>query len=178
MMCNLRSAMNWVNRIRHCESGSALVEMALTMPVLLAMLLGGVELGDMSYRATEMSNSARSAAQYAAMNGGAFTDCNGTFAGGTCSATSGIVTAAKADAPWASRKCANFAVTAASSCTCSGGSACAGSTSYSCTSGRPVVTVTVKTTASCGGVVGLMNLFNGNNNSFNLQGFAQQEVLP
>lgn len=176
-MSNTRSTFFGVKRILHCESGSAIVEMALILPVLLLLLLGGVELGDMSYRATEMSNAARSAAQYAAMNGGAFTDCNGTFAGGTCTATSGVVIAAKADAPWASRKCSNFAVSATSSCTCSNATACAGATNYSCTTGQPLVTVTVTTTASCGGIVSAMNLFSGNSNSFSLQGFAQQQVL-
>lgn len=158
------------------ESGSALVETALIFPVLLLLLLGAVELGDLSYRATEMSNSARAAAQYAAMNGGAFTDCNGTFAGGTCSAGTGIVAAAQADAPWASSKCSNFSVSAVNSCTCSNSSACTGTSSYSCATGLPIVTVTVTTTASCGGIVSL-NVFNSNSNLFNLQGYAQQEVL-
>jgi Flp pilus assembly protein TadG len=172
MMSKLRLAWSWTNRVSHCESGSALVEMAFTLPVLLLLLLGAAELGDMSYRATEMSNAARAAAQYAAMNGGAFTDCNGTFAGGTCSPTSGIVAAAKADAPWASSRCTNFVVKAVSSCTCSNSTACAGPTNYSCTTGQPLVSITVTTTASCGGVATILV-----NNSFNLQGFAQQEVL-
>jgi Flp pilus assembly protein TadG len=172
MMSKLRLAWSWTNRVSHCESGSALVEMAFTLPVLLLLLLGAAELGDMSYRATEMSNAARTAAQYAGMNGGAFTDCNGTFAGGTCTSTSGIVAAAKSDAPWASSRCANFTVKALSSCTCSSSTACAGATDYSCATGQPLVTVTVTTTASCGGIATILG-----NNSFNLQGFAQQEVL-
>jgi|GEM_PF-1222388 hypothetical protein len=172
-----QSALRWINQTRRSESGSALVETALIFPVLLLLLLGAVELGDISYRATEMSNAARAAAQYAAMNGGAFTDCNGTFAGGTCNAGTGIVDAAKADAPWSSSQCSNFAVSAISSCSCSNSSVCASGAGYSCGTGKPIVTVTVTTTASCGGIVSAVNVFKANNNTFNLQGYAQQEVL-
>jgi hypothetical protein len=75
--------------LSRCEAGSALVETALTLPIIVAMLVGAVEMGDLAYKATEMSSAARAAAQYAGMNGGGFTDCNNSFAGGTCNSTSG-----------------------------------------------------------------------------------------
>lgn len=165
---------SWLRLLRRSQSGSALVEVALTLPALLLMLLGAVELGGLAYRATEMTNAARTAAQYAAMNGGAFTDCNGTFAGGTCSTTSGIYAAAQADAPWAASTCSNWVVTAASSCSCSDSSACT-TTDYSCSSGKPVVLVTVTTSASCPGFAAVPKLFSAG--SFTLQGSSQQEVL-
>ena len=165
-----------VSRMLRAESGSALVEMAITLPLMLGLLLGAVELGDLAYKATEMSNAARAGAQYAAMNGGNFTDCKFNLSGGTCDTTSGVFKAAKADAPWASSKCSNFAVTATSSCTCSDGTACASGSEYTCSS-TPVVTVTVTTTASCGGIASVLGLFSANGNAFNLQGYAQQEVL-
>ena len=160
--------------LRRSQSGSALVEVALTLPFLMAMLLGAVELGGLAYRATEMTNAARAGAQYAAMNGGGFTDCNGKFAGGTCASTSGIYQAAQADAPWATSTCTNWTVTSVSSCTCSDSTACT-STDYSCTTGKPIVVATVTTSASCPGFASVPNLFNGS--TFTLQGSAQQEVL-
>ena len=165
-----------LNLLRHCESGSALVETALTVPFVLALLLGAVEMGDFAYRATEMSNAARAAAQYGAMNGGGFTDCNG-FAGGQCAAASGMVAAAKADAPRTAATCKNFTVTVSSSCNCSGDSAaCTGGNAYSCGSGsgKPITNVTVTTSAQCSPLTSVPGLFS---DAFTLHGSAVEEVL-
>src|SRR5512143_1460633 len=99
MRINQTRRPHWFELLWRSDSGSALVESALTVPVIFMLLLGAVEMGDFAYRATEMTNAARAAAQYAAMNGGGFTDCNGAFAGGNCSTTSGLYVAAKRDAP-------------------------------------------------------------------------------
>lgn len=167
-----------LNLLLHSQRGSALVETALTVPVVLLMLLGAVEMGDFAYRATEMSNAARAAAQYAAMNGGGFTDCNGAFAGGTCGSTSGMYAAARNDAPRAYTTCTNFAVSTSNACVCSGSNtACTPSgTAYSCASGSgaPVINVTVNTSAQCSPITAIPNLFSG---AFTLKGFAKQEVL-
>jgi len=170
----------WLRYFRSSQSGSALVEVALTLPLMGALLLGSVELGGLAYRATEMTSAARAAAQYAAMNSGNFTDCNGTFAGGTCDARSGIYKSAQLDAPWAASTCTNWSVVATSSCTCSGNAlACGGGSSgpYTCSAsnaGKPVVAVTIQTSAQCGGLASVPSLFNG---GFTLSGSAQQEVL-
>jgi Flp pilus assembly protein TadG len=168
--------LGWLKLLRRSESGSALVETALTVPLIASLLLGAVEMGDFAFRATEVSNAARAAAQYAAMNGGGFTDCNGTFAGGTCTVTSGMYLAAQQDAPRTFTTCASLTVSAFSSCTCSGdSSACvAAGGSYSCASGSPVVNVTVNTSAQCSPITSVPNLFSG---AFTLKGFAQEEVL-
>jgi len=139
------------------------------------LLLGAVEMGDFAFRATEVSNAARAAAQYAAMNGGGFADCNGSFAGGTCSTTSGMYLAAKQDAPRTFATCTSFTVSTSSTCTCSDATTCTGGTLYSCGTGKPVVNVTVNTTAQCSPVTSVPNLFSG---AFTLKGYAQQEVLP
>ncbi len=177
-MSKRRTYSGWLRLLRSSQSGSALVEVALTLPLIGAMLLGSIELGGLAYRATEMTSAARAAAQYAAMNGGGFTDCNGTFAGGSCNSASGIYKSAQSDAPWAASTCTNWSVAATSSCTCSGNSlACGGSTTggpYTCSSGKPVVAVTIQTSAQCGGFASVPNLFNG---GFTLSGYAQQEVL-
>jgi len=164
----------WWKVLWRGDCGSALVETALTVPVVLALLLGAVEMGDFAFRASEMSNAARAAAQYGAMNGGGFTDCNGTFAGGSCDATSGMYQAAKKDAPRTFATCTSFTVNATSSCTCSSGAACGAGTPYTCATGLPVVNVTVNTSAQCSPVTSVPNLFSG---AFSLKGYAQQQVL-
>jgi Flp pilus assembly protein TadG len=163
------------------ESGSALVETALTFPVLIALLLGAVELGDMASKATQMTNAARAAAQYAAMNGGGYADCNNTLTGGSCLATRGMYRAASYDASAIISKCASFAVSAVNTCSCTSGVACTANAAtattsayYSCSSGKVIMTVAVTTTAQCSPVSSVPGLFSG---PFNLQGYAKQQVL-
>jgi Flp pilus assembly protein TadG len=45
-----------------CESGQALVELALTMSMLIVMLLGAVQMGLLAYAAIEVANTAKAAA--------------------------------------------------------------------------------------------------------------------
>ena len=68
------------------DGGQALVETAMTLPLLALMLLGAFEFSRVAYSAIEVTNAARAAAQYGAMNGGGFLD------------TSGMMAAANADA--------------------------------------------------------------------------------
>jgi Flp pilus assembly protein TadG len=156
-MRNLRRFLNGA------EAGSALVETALTFPVLIAMLLGAVQLGLLALGSVEVTNAARAGAQYAAMNGGGYHDA------------AGVTLAAQNDAG----ELKITSATAASSCSCSGdGSSCTKDTTtllYSCTSGKPVITVTVVANASYPSVIKVPGLFS--NNTFSLVGTAQQEVL-
>jgi Flp pilus assembly protein TadG len=48
------------------QSGQALVEMALTVPMLVLLLLGAVEFGRVAYISIQVSNAAKAAAQYGA----------------------------------------------------------------------------------------------------------------
>lgn len=50
------------------ESGQALVELALTTPLLVLLLLGAAELARIAYAAIEVSNAAEAGAQYATQN--------------------------------------------------------------------------------------------------------------
>jgi Flp pilus assembly protein TadG len=59
------------------EEGSALVELAFTMPLLLLMLLGAAELAMVAYAAIEVSNAAHTAAVYAASSQAALADSPG-----------------------------------------------------------------------------------------------------
>ena len=170
------------NLLCRADNGSAIAETALVMPLLLVILVGSVELGDFAYRATEMTNAARAAAQYAAMNGGAYTDCTGSISGGgsstPCNATSGVVLAAKKDAPKAAATCTNFAVNLSTSCTCTNGGACStGTGNYTCSGGKPEVLVSVATSADCGGAANVPYFTPFTNNSLTLHGSAQQIVL-
>jgi Flp pilus assembly protein TadG len=128
-------------------SGSALVETALTLPMLLGILLGGAELGRVAYVAIEVQNAARAAAQYAAMNGGAF---NSNDSSGLD--TTGMLNAAKADSGnLGGLSTVAFASTPTFSCSCTGtgtASCIPPSSPSGCTTSHLLVTVTVKMKAS------------------------------
>jgi Flp pilus assembly protein TadG len=172
----------FIRCIRRCESGSAMVETALTFPLFLAMLLGAVELGDIAYKSNELTNAARTAAQYATTNGGAYTDCNGAVPGATpvtCTAPgSGMYATAQNDAPLVSKACTNFTVQAATSCGCSDpAGTCAPATNggYACDSGNPIILVSVYTSAQCSPAASVPGLL-WTRSAFTLTGFAKQEV--
>ena len=66
------------------EEGSALVELALSMPVLLIMLLGAAEFARLAYASIEVVNAAHAAAMYASSSHAALSDSGGiTNAAGT-----------------------------------------------------------------------------------------------
>ena len=89
------------------EDGGALVEFALTMPLLILLLMGSAELGQMTYASVEVANAARAAVSYG---------CSSSIAAGD---TTGIQNAAAADAPDVSLG----TTTVAKSCICSNGTA-------------------------------------------------------
>ncbi|HEY1581199.1 MAG TPA: TadE family protein [Terracidiphilus sp.] len=72
---------------RKGEEGSALVELALSLPMLSIMLLGAAEFARIAYAAIEVTNAAHSAAVYAASSQAALAD------------TTGISSAASGDSP-------------------------------------------------------------------------------
>ena len=179
--------MQWLRHIRRSESGSAIVETALTFPIFIALLLGAVEFGDIAYKSDELTNAARSAAQYATANGGAYTDCNGSVPGSTpvscnpapkATTVSGIYATALSDAPVTNSACTNFTVQAATSCTCAAsGGTCTPATNggYVCSNGKAVILVSVYTSASCSPMASVPNLF-PSGTAFTLTGFSEQEV--
>lgn len=180
------TVMRWLRRARYSESGSAMVETALIFPIFIAMLLGAVELGDLAYKANEITNSARAAAQYATAVGGGYTDCNGTVpnvtsptyaTAKTCSTTSGMYAVAQSDAPLVKKACTSLTLKAASSCTCSDSTACSFSSTagYACATGRPVIMVSAYTAAQCSPAASVPNLFPVGG-LFTITGFSQQEV--
>jgi Flp pilus assembly protein TadG len=151
------------------EAGQALVELAVTVPVLLMVLMGAMEFARFVYLAIEVSNSARAAAQYAAMNGGASAD----FAG--------ITAAARAD----SFNLSSPQVTAtvlSDSCACSGAETTVVACNTDCASGQRIFeTVTVQTSARYAPMFRIPSFSSGTSSfgsNITLKGYAQQMVLP
>src|SRR5258708_28214323 len=71
----------------HDDKGEAFVELALVMPMLILLILGGIEIGRLAYADIEISNAARAGVAYA-MQSHAFASDN-----------AGITAAATQDAP-------------------------------------------------------------------------------
>jgi Flp pilus assembly protein TadG len=63
--------------VRNSEDGSALVELALSLPVLLIMLLGAAEFARLGFASIEVVNSAHAAALYASSSHAALSDSGG-----------------------------------------------------------------------------------------------------
>ena len=89
------------------ETGAALVEAALTAPVLFLMLLGMVEFGRVAYISLETSNAARAAVAYGSQNQITAMD------------TSGMQAAAQVEASGLAAQNVNLTVQATADCSCS-----------------------------------------------------------
>jgi len=153
------------------ESGQALVETAFSAALLFVFLLGAACLGRVSYTAIEVSNAARAAAQYGAMNGGAFLPTDST---GLDSA--GMLTAAQSDAGnlGALVQFSTGYPTYTCSCSGSGTASCTPpATPSGCTTSHLIVTIQVQTTASFNPLVFIPGLAH----TFKLSGTAQEQVL-
>ena len=81
-MCRRASSATWRTAAR-AESGSALVELAVAMPILLLLVVGTVDLGRVFYRSMAVAQAARAGAEYGAQSVSKSAD------------TTGIKTAAK-----------------------------------------------------------------------------------
>jgi Flp pilus assembly protein TadG len=79
---------------RRSQGGQAIVELALVLPILLALTLGGIEMGRYAYIGILIGNAARAGAAYGAQSNVQSVDTNGItnaarydFAGTTSSST-------------------------------------------------------------------------------------------
>ena len=102
------------------ERGGALVEFALTMPVLILLLAGSVELARITYTAIQITNASRAAAQYGAQNSSSASDYDNSSA-----QNAGIQRAAANEASGLS----GVTTTVVVSGMCSSGAACTGASS-------------------------------------------------
>ena len=120
------------------ESGQNLVEVALVTPMLLALLVGVIELGRWAYIGILVGNSARAGAAYGAQTLAQSTD------------RAGIQTAADNDFQNNGQSVSNLKVNSSVSCGCDSGGAvtteaCTGNNSGTCAAGHWVVMVAVET---------------------------------
>lgn len=144
------------------EHGGPLVETALTMPLLIALVIGPVELGRVAYTAIECSNAARAGASYGAQNLTTEAD------------TTGIRTVAANDA-------ANIASILSTSVgttgICADGSACTGTggtcQNTDCSTSQIETILTVTTSATVPALVRLPGL----PTSYTVHGKSVQKVL-
>jgi Flp pilus assembly protein TadG len=145
-----------VAKYRDTDSGQALVEAALVIPLLALILVGVAEVAHVAYALIEVSNAAKAGVQYGAQNGGTAQD------------QTGIANAAANDAYNLDQT--NFLATSSYSCICSDGTAST-CTQGDCSSSHIVETVEVDTTYT------IHPLFNypGISNTYTLHGQAKQK---
>ena len=157
-MRNGKSKIRSMIRALRCgDAGGALVETALTAPVLVILLLGAVEFARVAYTAIEVANAARAGVAYGAQNGG------------TASDTPGITWAATHDGA----QITGLSVTNVSlSYICSNGAAATGANT-DCANSHIEETVTVNTQATVDPLIYVPGL----PKSYTLRGQAIQKCL-
>ncbi len=154
------------------DGGQALIECILSGSILVLLLLGAVEFGRMAYASIEVSNAAHAAAQYGAMNGGAFlnTDSTGLDATGMLNAARGdagnLGTAVTMSSGYPTYTCYCSSSTDTASCT-------PPATPSGCNSSHLIVTVKVQTQATFDPLIHVPGLAT----SILLKGTSQQQVL-
>lgn len=104
---NIRRRFKGNADLEDTQSGQALVETALVLPVLIALLIGAGEIARVAYAAIEVANAARAGAQYGVENGSSASDATG------------IATAASTDAA----NVTGLTTTSSYACVCSDGGA-------------------------------------------------------
>lgn len=125
--------------ILRSQSGQSLVEVALLTPLLLALLIGGIELGRYAYIAILVGNAARAGAGYGAQSLVQSVD------------TTGIQAAADNDFQSNGQNVSDLTVTSSTSCGCDNGgtttsavcTTTANASAGTCAAGHWVVTVSV-----------------------------------
>jgi hypothetical protein len=120
-----------VRRATLGDRGQAIVELALTLPLFVALLIGAVEFGRLAYAAIEVKDAARAGVQYGAQSHA------------TASDNAGIQQAALNDAP----DVVELGATASHFCSCSNGGAST-CVPTDCAGARILEFVQVNTTAS------------------------------
>jgi Flp pilus assembly protein TadG len=145
-----------LTRLCNGSAGQSLIEVALSVPIFVLLLVGAAEFGTVLYVAIEVSDAARDGAVYGAQNGS------------TASDTTGIATAASNGAA----NLSGLTTTSSYSCACSDGtsSTCAVD---DCANSHIEETVTVNTQISFTPVIHLPAI----PSTFTLKGKAVQKCL-
>lgn len=149
---------------RSSEDGSALVELALSLPLLSLMLLGAVEFARVAYASIEVTNAAHSGALYAASGIGEATD------------STGVTNAASADSPNLFGGNAVTATLLSPTCTCANTkytpSSCSDNVTCQSNNSAMVTTITVQTTTTYSPIIHIP----GGSSSYTLHGQSSQVV--
>jgi Flp pilus assembly protein TadG len=155
----------WSKAVRTSVDGSALVELALSLPVLLIMLLGAAEFARVGYAAIEVVNAAHAAAMYASSSHAALSDSGGiTNAATNDSQNLGVSNAIQVTSVSTACTCSDTSVTPSS---CSDNKTCFNSHA------AMITAVTVKTKSTFSPVVRIPG---SGATSFNLYGKSTQVV--
>ena len=123
-------------RLLRAQSGQSMIEFAFVLPILLLLLLGGIELGRYAYLGILIGNAAHAGAFYGAQSHPQSVD------------TLGITTSANNDFQNNGQNVSTLTVTSLASCGCDNGgtvtsAACTGTGAGTCAAGHWVVMVTV-----------------------------------
>lgn len=143
--------------LRASDAGGALIETAITVPLLVILVLGAVQTAQAAYAAIEVTNAAKAAVAYGAQNGGTAGDNPGI----TYAATSDAANIASLTVP-------NISV----SYICSDGTAATGLSS-DCQNSHIEEILTVNTQATMSPIVHLPGL----PTSYTLHGHASEKCL-
>ena len=154
----------FMRALRGHGAGQALVETALTVPMLIVVLIGAAELARVAYMAIEVSNAASAAVRYGAQNGTTAVDSAGMELAATQDAFNLPSTAPLHVTPTSACFCASAP---SGSVTCTDETACTG------TGDTMEKTLTVTTSATFDPLIHLPFL----PRTFTLHGQAIQRVL-
>ena len=147
-----------VSFIRREESGGALVETALTLPLLVMMIAGAGEFSRVAYASLEVVSAAKAGVSYGAQTGG------------TTSDLTGITYAAQNDA---ANVTSLKVLSATSSYACSDGAAATTPLNLACSNSHLQQTLTVVTQATIDPIIHLPGL----PTTYTIQGQASQLCL-
>lgn len=126
-------------RISRSASGQSLLEVALLLPILLAMLLGSIELGRYAYLSILVGNAARAGASFGAQNLALSADIPG------------IVAAAESDFQSNGQDPTSLTVAPSTSCGCDSGGSIPTTTSICSTQLNPGIGGTITSCPGNGG---------------------------
>jgi len=166
--------------LRAGEEGQALIETALTLPLLLGLLMGAAELARVAYMSIEIANAAGAAATYGSQNGATAADFNNSLQG---SKATGMQLKAIQDASdlYASATATSFTTTVTTACQCEPKTSAGTPTAVSCTDNTTCnaahlqmqTILTVDTSATFDPMIHLPGL----PTAYTLHGRAVQKVL-
>lgn len=164
----------------HSDTGSAIVELALTLPMLTLLMIGAAELGRMAYAAIEVTEAARAAVAYGSQNYATAVDVTGmTNAANAAAPDISSVLTLTNGSPNVACVCDTISSSGAVSTSPSTPGSCGSATITSCTtaSSTEVQQVVPYVQVFTQATVPTMFQYPGIPKSFTLSGWAQMRVI-